>query len=396
MNTMQIFDEKIDRFGTSCTKFDSISKNGYPMDTIPMWVADMDFRAPQCVQDALADAVKFGIFGYSLPDDSYVQAVQGWFLRHHGWEVKREWMLHTPGSDTALAATVRAATCENDAVLLMPPVYYPFYDVIRLNNRKLVESHLNYDHGRYTMNFADMEQKIIDNDVKLLLLCNPHNPVGRVWTVDELQAVGALAEKYHLTVVSDELHSDFSFPGHPHTPFLKACPNRLDHAVVCTSPRKSFNLAGLRTSNIFIPGEELRAAFKAKLEAAAIREPNMLGFVACKAAYNGGEEWLAECKAYMQENLAFVREFLKENLPQIKLVEPESTYVAWLDCTGLGLNKEQLDDLILNKARIWLDTGSIFGQCSALFQRVVLACPRSVVRQAMERLLEAVNALAKV
>lgn len=396
MNTMQIFDEKIDRFGTSCTKFDSISKNGYPMDTIPMWVADMDFRAPQCVQDALADAVKFGIFGYSLPDESYFQAVRGWFLRHHGWEVKREWMMHTPGSDTALAATVRAATCENDAVLLMPPVYYPFYDVIRLNNRKLVESHLNYDHGRYTMNFADMEQKIIDNDVKLLLLCNPHNPVGRVWTVDELQAVGALAKKYHLTVVSDELHSDFSFPGHPHTPFLKACPNMLDHAVVCTSPSKSFNLAGLRTSNIFIPGEELRAAFKAKLEAAAIREPNMLGFVACKAAYNGGEEWLAECKAYMQENLAFVREFLKENLPQIKLVEPESTYVAWLDCTGLGLNKEQLDDLILNKARIWLDTGSIFGQCSALFQRVVLACPRSVVQQAMERLLEAVNALAKV
>ena len=393
---MQIFDEKIDRFGTSCTKFDSISKNGYPMDTIPMWVADMDFRAPQCVQDALADAVKFGIFGYSLLDESYFQAVRGWFLRHHGWEVKREWMMHTPGSDTALAATVRAATCENDAVLLMPPVYYPFYDVIRLNNRKLVESHLNYDHGRYTMNFADMEQKIIDNDVKLLLLCRPHNPGGRVWTVGEQQAVGALAEKYHLTVVSDELHSDFSFPGHPHTPFLKACPNMLDHAVVCTSPSKSFNLAGLRTSNIFIPGEELRAAFKAKLEAAAIREPNMLGFVACKAAYNGGEAWLAECKAYMQENLAFVREFLKENLPQIKLVEPESTYVAWLDCTGLGLNKEQLDDLILNKARIWLDTGSIFGQCSALFQRLVLACPRSVVQQAMERLLEAVNALAKV
>ena len=232
--------------------------------------------------------------------------------------------------------------------------------------------------------------------MKLLLLCNPHNPVGRVWTVEELQQVGALAEKYHLTVVSDELHSDFSFPGHPHTHFLKGCAQLADHTVVCTSPSKSFNLAGLRTSNIFIPGEELRAAFKAKLEAAAIREPNMLGFVACKAAYNGGEEWLNQCKAYMQENLAFVREFLKENLPQIKLVEPESTYVAWLDCTGLGLNKEQLDDLILNKARIWLDTGSIFGQCSALFQRVVLACPRSVVQQAMERLLEAVNSLATV
>lgn len=392
----QIFDEKINRFGTGCTKFDSIPKNGYPMDTIPMWVADMDFRAPQCVQDALADAVKFGIFGYSLPDDSYFQAVRGWFLRHHGWEVQREWMLHTPGSDTALAATVRAATRENDAVLLMPPVYYPFYDVIRLNNRRIIESHLNYENGRYSLNFADLEQKIADNDVKLLLLCNPHNPVGRVWTPEELQKIGALAEKYQLTVVSDELHSDFSFPGHPHTPFLKACPQLAEHTVVCTSPSKSFNLAGLRTSNIFIPGEALRTAFKAKLEAAAIREPNMLGFIACKAAYNGGEEWLEECKAYMRENLAYVRSFLQEKLPQIKLVEPESTYVAWLDCTGLGLNKEQLDDLILHKARIWLDTGSMFGQCSALFQRVVLACPRSVVAEAMDRLYEAVSSLAKV
>ncbi len=393
---MQIFDEKIDRFGTGCTKFDSIPRNGYPMDTIPMWVADMDFRAPQCVQDALAEAVKFGIFGYSLPDESYFEAVRGWFKRHHGWQVQREWMLHTPGSDTALAATVRAATQEGEAVLVMPPVYYPFYDVIRLNNRKLVESHLNYDNGRYTINFADLEQKIKDHDVKLLLLCNPHNPVGRVWTPEELQKVGALVEKYQLTIVSDELHSDFSFPGHPHTPLLKACPQLAERAVVCTSPSKSFNLAGLRTSNIFIPGEDLRAAFKAKLEAAAIREPNMLGFVACKAAYNGGEEWLNQCKAYMQGNLAYVREFLQEKLPQIRLVEPESTYVAWLDCTGLGLTKEQLDDLILNKARIWLDTGSIFGECSALFQRVVLACPRSVVAEAMERLLEAVHSLATV
>ena len=393
---MEIFDEKIDRFGTGCTKFDSIPRNGYPMDTIPMWVADMDFRAPQCVQDALAEAVKFGIFGYSLPNESYFEAVRGWFERQHGWQVQREWMLHTPGSDTALAATVRAATNEGDAVLVMPPVYYPFYDVIRLNNRKLVESHLNYDNYRYTMNLGDLEEKIRDNDVKLLLLCNPHNPVGRVWKPEELQAVGALAEKYGLTVVSDELHSDFAFPGHPHTPFLKACPQLAEKTVVCTSPSKSFNLAGLRTSNIFIPGEELRAAFKAKLEAAAIREPNMLGFVACKAAYNGGEEWLKQCKAYMQENLRYVREFLQEKLPQIKLVEPEGTYVAWLDCTGLRLNKEQLDDLILHKAKIWLDTGSMFGACSALFQRVVLACPRSVVAEAMERLYDAVQELAAV
>lgn len=389
----ELFDEPIDRFHTACNKFDSIPKNGLPMDTIPMWVADMDFRAPQCVCDALAEAVKFGIFGYGLVDESYYEAVRGWFLRRHGWEVKREWMVHTPGADAGLAAAVRCATAPDDAVLLMSPVYYPFYDVIRLNGRTLVDSPLNYEDGRYTMNFADMEEKIKANHVKLLLLCNPHNPVGRVWTAEELQKVGALAEKYDLTVVSDELHSDFSYPGHPHTPFLMACPNCAERTVVCTAASKSFNLAGLRTSNIFIPGEALRAAFKAKLESAAIREPNMLGIIATKAAYNGGEAWFDACRAYIQENLAYVRAFLKENLPQIRLVEPESTYVAWLDCTDLGLNKAQLDDLILNKARIWLDTGSIFGEASALFQRVVLACPRSTVVKAMERLSGAVRSL---
>lgn len=388
-----IFDEKIDRFNTACNKFDAITQNGLPSDTIPMWVADMDFRAPQCVQDALAEAVKFGIFGYGLVDESYYQAVRGWFLRRHDCLIELEWMVHTPGADAGLAAAVRCATAPGESVLLMPPVYYPFYDVIRLNGRRLVESPLNYDHGRYTMNFADMEQKIKENDVKLLLLCNPHNPVGRVWTPEELQEVGQLAEKYDLTVVSDELHSDFSYPGHPHTPFLKACPNRMERTVVCTAASKSFNLAGLRTSNILIPGAQLRAAFKAKLEAAAIREPNMLGIIATKAAYNGGEQWFDACRAYIQENLAYVRTFLRENLPQIRLVEPESTYVAWLDCTDLGLTKAQLDDLILNKARIWLDTGSIFGESSALFQRVVLACPRATVEEAMARLKEAVASL---
>ncbi len=391
----ELFDEKIDRFNTACNKFDSIPKNGYPMDTIPMWVADMDFRAPQCVCDALAEAVKFGIFGYGLVDESYYEAVRGWFLRRHGWEIRREWMVHTPGADAGLAAAVRCATQPGEAVLLMSPVYYPFYDVIRLNGRKLVDAPLVYENGRYRMDYALLEQKIRSEQVKLLLLCNPHNPVGRVWTREELRKVGALAEKYDLTIVSDELHSDFSYPGHPHTPFLVACPERAERTVVCTAASKSFNLAGLRTSNIFIPGEALRAAFKAKLEAAAIREPNMLGFIATKAAYNGGEAWFDECKRYIQGNLAYVRDYLKENLPQIRLVEPESTYVAWLDCTNLGLNKEQLDDLILNKARIWLDTGSIFGEASALFQRVVLACPRSTVEEAMQRLREAVRSLAE-
>ncbi len=385
------FDAQICRKGTSCVKFDTAIQNGYPEDILPMWIADMDFQAPPCVLKALREAVDHGIFGYSMVDDGYFQAVHGWFARRFGWNVERTWMVHTPGVVAALATAVRCATKEGESVLIQPPVYYPFYNVIRTNGRKIVESPLCYENGKYTIDFADFEKKIRENDVKMFILCSPHNPICRVWTKEELERIGSICQKYSVTVVSDEIHCDFAHPGHDHTPFIVACPQMAERAIVCTAPSKSFNLAGLQVSNIFIPGESLRAAFREQLDKMAFHEPNQLGLVACKTAYNNAEQWLTGCKAYMLENLSFVRSFLTEKLPEIKLVEPEGTYFAWLDCTGLGLSKEQLDDMLIHKAKLWLDSGSIFGDCAALFQRMVLACPRATVEEAMQRLYKAVK-----
>lgn len=385
------FDKVINRYNTDSVKFDAAAAMGYPADVLPLWVADMDFQAPECVQKALHEAVEHGIYGYSILDDGYFEAIADWFSRHFDWQLQKDWMVTTPGVVFALSAAVRAVTRPGDTVLVQPPVYYPFYSVIRQNQRKVVENPLIYQDGKYTIDFRDFEKKIIDHAVKLFILCSPHNPVCRVWTVEELKTLGAICKKHDVIVISDEIHCDFAFPEHPHTPFVKACPDMAGRTMICTAPSKSFNLAGLQVSNIFIPGEELRVSYQKEMETISYSTPNRLGTVACEAAYREGEAWLTACKAYMRENLNYVRSFLAEHLPQIKLVEPEGTYFAWLDCSGLGLSKEELDVLIIHKAKLWLDSGAIFGDCAAQFQRVVLACPRATLQQAMEQLKKAVN-----
>ena len=385
------FDKQIDRYNTNSAKFDTAVAQGYPADVLPLWVADMDFQAPECVRSALHKATDFGIFGYSFLGDGYVKAVQNWFAKRFDWQVEREWLITTPGVVFALSAVVRAVTEPGDAVLVQPPVYYPFYRVINNNGRKLVENPMLYENGKYTIDYAGFEEKILQENVKAFILCSPHNPVCRVWTAEELAQIGAICKKHNVIVISDEIHCDFAFPEHPHTPFVKACPEMQDRTVICTAPSKSFNLAGLQVSNIFVPGRELYAKVKGEMEVISYDSPNMLGAIACQAAYEGGEAWLDACKAYMRENLEFVRTFLAEHLPAIKLVEPEGTYFAWLDCSGLGMTKEELDDVIINKAKLWLDSGAIFGEVAAQFQRVVLACPRATLEEAMHRLEKAIN-----
>lgn len=383
------FDQVIDRYHTASAKFDLAQAKGYDRDVLPMWVADMDFPAPESVRTALQEAVQHGIFGYSILTQEYFDAVKNWFARHFDWQIQQKWLLTTPGVVFALAVAVRAVTEPGDCVLIQPPVYHPFYDVVQKNGRTLVESPLVYTDGKYTIDFADLEKKIADNNVKLFVLCSPHNPVCRVWTVQELQKLGDICRRHGVTVVSDEIHCDFAFPEHPHTPFVKACPKMEDHTILCTAPSKSFNIAGLQDSNILIPGEDLRKRFQAELEICAYSEPNQLGMIACQAAYQGGEAWLEACKAYMRENLAYVRDYLAKHTPKIKLVEPEGTYFAWLDCRELGMTKEELDVFFLQKAKIWLSSGSVFGECAAQFQRMVLACPRKTVEKAMEQLKNA-------
>ena len=385
------FDKPIDRRGTDSVKFDFAAEHGYDPDILPLWVADMDFQAPPCVLEALQKRVEHGIFGYTDTKADYFAAVDRWFSSRFGWELQPQWLVKTPGVVFALSAAVRVMTAPGDAVLVQPPVYYPFYNVVRQNDRRIVESPLVYENGKYTIDFADFERKVTENSVKLFILCSPHNPVCRVWTVEELTRLGEICQKHGVQVVADEIHCDFTLPGFIHTPFLKACPQLAEQCIVCTAPSKTFNLAGLQVSNLFIPGEALRNAYLEELERISYHSLNCMGSTACRAAYEGGAPWLEACKAYMLENLNFVRAFLAENLPSIRLVEPEGTYFAWLDCTGLGLTAEQLEDLIVNKAGLWLDSGAIFGACAAQFQRVVLACPRSTVEKALARLRTAIE-----
>lgn len=389
------FDTVIDRRNTNSLKHDFAVENGLPADVLPMWVADMDFKAPECVLEALQNSVNHGIFGYSDLKDDFYEAVAGWFTRHFSWTPEKQWLVNTPGVVYALATAVRAYSEKGDGVIIQPPVYYPFYNVIRNNDRKIIESPLVYKEGKYTIDFEDFESKVRDNNVKLFILCSPHNPVCRVWTEQELKKLGEICLKYNLYVVSDEIHCDFTYEGHPHCIFIDTVPELKDKTVMCTAPSKTFNIAGLQTSSIFIPGEEARAKFRKEIDVSGYTVPNNMGVVACKAAYNGGEEWYRACWKYIGENLSYVREYLEKNIPEIKLVEPEGTYFAWLDCSGLGLTRDELNDLIINKAKLWLDAGDIFGEIAEQFQRVVLACPRTTIEKAMESLKAATDSIKK-
>ena len=387
------FDRLTDRYGTNSLKYDFAVERGYPADVLPLWVADMDFPAPEPVLDALRRAVDHGIFGYSDVKADYYEAAAAWFAERLSWRPRPEWLVRTPGVVFAAAMAVRGLTEPGDGVLIQPPVYYPFYSVIRDNDRRIVENELIYRDGRYTIDFEDFERKLVEEKVRLFLLCSPHNPVGRVWTLEELRRLGGLCQKHGVLVVSDEIHCDFTYPGHPHHIFPKAVPELADRTVVCTAPSKTFNLAGLQASNIWIPGEEARRRFVREINRCGYSQLNGLGLVACKAAYTEGAEWLEQCWAYLRGNLDFLREFLAARIPQIRLVEPEGTYFAWLDCSGLGLSREALNNLVIREARLWLDAGHIFGVSGSQFQRVVLACPRATLRQALERLEQAVARL---
>ncbi len=391
------FDQVINRWNTSCEKYDMITEKGYPQDMIPLWVADMDFAAPECVKDALREVVDRGIFGYSHCMDRYFNAVDSWFSRRYGWHIDRSWIIHTPGVVTALSAAVRVTTMPGDGVLIQPPVYHQFFNVINRNGRRVVENPLKYENGGYTMDFADMEQKIRDNGIKLFIMCSPHNPTCRVWSREELQQVGAICKKYGVTVMADEIYCDFFSPGYHHTPFAVACPDMVERLIVSTSPSKSFNTAGLQISNIIIPGDELRARFQTEISIVGYNNCNYMGLNACQAAYEQGEEWLEACKAYIWENTCYVQDFIAKRLPGIHVIEPQGTYLLWLDCSGLGLTAEALEELMLGQAHIWPDIGTKFGEKTGQFIRLALACPRSVLQEAMERLEKALsNRLANV
>ena len=386
------FDKVIERRGTNATKY-NYKGMGKPESAIPLWVADMDFMACDPVLEALRKAVDHGIFGYSSPGEDYYEAAAGWFERRFSWRPEKEWLVYTPGVVFALSAAVRAFTEPGGNVLIQPPVYYPFSNAIRNNGRRIVENPLILRDGRYEIDFDDMERKIAENGVRLFILCSPHNPVGRIWSADELRRMGEISGRYGTVIVADEIHCDFHWPGREYRLVLEACPEFADRVMSCTAPSKTFNLAGMQTSNIWIPDAELRRRFADEVHSRGFFSPGILGAEACRAAYEGGEEWFDQCLEYLHGNYEFIRDYLAARIPEIKPVEPDGTYFLWLDFSALGMERAELDDFVLNKAGLWVDEGHIFGTGGEGFQRIILACPRSMLVRAMEQLEEAVKAL---
>lgn len=380
------FDRVVDRRNTKSLKYDFARKRGMPEDVLPMWVADMDFKTSSYVEDAVAEWARHGIFGYSEVETVYFDGIRNWMETHHDWVPREEWLVKTPSVVFALAMAVRAYAEPGDGVLIQQPVYYPFSDVIRKNGRRVVSSdlYLGEDH-RYHIDFEDFERKVREEGVRLFLLCSPHNPVGRAWTREELTRLGDICVRHGVTVVSDEIHHDFIFRGRHHV-FAGLKREYEEISVTCTSPSKTFNLAGMMLSNIFIPNQVLRRKFRREVDSAGISQLGIMGLVACQAAYSEGGEWYRSMMSYVRDNKEFARQYVGERLSGVSMVEQEATYLAWLDFRGLGLNVEELDRRIIHQARLWLDSGKIFGAGGRGFQRMNVACPRCVLEEALQRL----------
>ena len=388
---MYDFDKIIDRHGTNCLKFDFAKERGKNGDELSLWVADMDFEVAKPITDALQAQVNHGIYGYTEVKSDYFEIVKNWFKDNFDWEIKKGSLVKTPGVVYAIAMAVKAFTKEGEAVIIQQPVYYPFSEMIIANNRKLVNSPLVLKDGRYEIDFEDFEKKIVENNVKLFILCSPHNPVGRVWSVEELKRIGDICIKHDVVIFSDEIHADFVYEPNKHHVFASLGESYAANSVIATAPSKSFNIAGLQVSNIFIGNKKLRDAFRNEIVKSGYSQLNTMGLVAARAAYEFGKEWLDEVRAYIKDNLIFFRDYLKENIGELNLIEPEGTYLVWVDFGKLGLSEKQREDLIVNKAKLWIDSGAMFGADGEGFERFNIACPRSYLKKALDSLKKAVE-----
>ena len=384
------FDKVINRYNTNSLKYDCAEKWERPADILPMWVADMDFQTAPEILDAMHESIDHGIFGYSVPKDEYYEVVANWFRERLGWKDARgEWIIKTPGVVFAISTAIRAFTEKGDAILIQQPVYYPFRMVIEDNERVCINNPLVLKDGHYEMDFEDMERKITGNHVKMFILCSPHNPVGRVWTKEELANVIAICKRHNVLIVSDEIHCDFVYPGYEHTMLPILAEDYLERIVVCTAPSKSFNLAGLQLSHIFIPNENMREAFHKELMKIPYDESGTLALVAGRAAYEKGAQWMDELKEYLLGNLDYLRDFLQKNLPKVRLIEPEGTYLVWLDFSAYDITVEELEQKMHFDAKVWTDEGTMFGKEGSMFERVNIACPRETLKKALEQMAAA-------
>lgn len=378
------FDELINRRGTNSLKWDSAADP----DVLPLWVADMDFRTAQPVIDALKRRVEHGIFGYTHVPDAFYESIIRWFARRHGWTMRREWMLYTSGVVPALSAVIKALTAPGDKVLVQTPVYNCFFSSIRNNGCTVEESPLIYENQTYRMDFDDLERRAADPRVKVMLLCNPHNPAGRVWTRDELARLGDICLRHGVTVVADEIHCELVMPGHAYTPYASVSEAMRHGSVTCLSPTKSFNMAGLQIAAIVSDDADVRRRIDRAININEVCDVNPFGIEATIAAYDEGEPWLLQLLDYLKGNYDFMCDYCREHLPAFPLTKLEGTYLVWMDCGVLGQPSEELEERLVDESRLWLNAGTMYGAAGEGFMRWNIACPRARLAEALKRFTE--------
>lgn len=380
------FDKITDRRATNSYKWDSA-----PEGVLPMWVADMDFRTAPDIIDALQKRVAHGIFGYTRVPDAYYDAVTSWFSRRHGWDIDREWIIYTSGVVPAVSAVIKALTMPGDKVIVQTPVYNCFFSSIRNNGCEIVSNPLRRIGDTYEMDFNNLERCAADPRAKVMLLCNPHNPTGRVWTPDELTRLGNICLRNGVTVVADEIHCELVYQGFKYTPFASLSDAFLHRSVTCVSPSKAFNIAGLQIANIVAFDNDLRRRIDKAININEVCDVNPFGVAATIAAYNEGEEWLNQLVDYLHGNYEAMAEFCRRELPEFPIARLEGTYLVWMDCSSLGMPSDALEHALLDNARLWLNAGTMYGAEGEGYMRWNIACPRSVMLDGLNRFLNFVR-----
>lgn len=378
------FDKIVARRHSGSYKWDTV-----PEDTLPLWVADMDFEVAPAVKKALADRVAHGVFGYTQVDDSYYDAVISWYERRHQWAVDRRWMLYTSGVVPAVSCAIKALTLPGENVLVQTPVYNCFFSSIKNQGCQIVENRLVRQDDSYVIDWDDFERKCADEKTTVFLLCNPHNPAGRVWTREELAKMGAICSKHHVFVISDEIHCELVMPGHKFTPFAAVSEANLCNCVTLSSPSKSFNTAGLQIANIICKDEEVRRRIDRVINIFEVCDVNPFGPIALKAAYNESEDWLDALNEYIWGNYQLLRDTFAKQLPKLEVMRLEGTYLAWVDISSLGMTSDEVTEKLLRKGHVFVSDGTLYGkEAGEGFIRINLACPRAVLTEGLNRIVK--------
>jgi len=393
------FDLICSRENTNCSKWDKLETLFGSNDVIPMWVADMDFPVARPIVKAIQERAAHEFYGYTDPGKGLIEAIVERMEKKYSWSIDPEWVVFTPGVIPALNIAIRSLTHPGDEIILQEPVYYPFFNAVRQNGCQIITNELRFSNGKYEMDFGDLEEKFqpragmgsIPSRVKTIILCNPHNPIGRLWSKEELTQLGKIVIGNGATVISDEIHCELLFKGNKHTPFAAISEEFEQNSILCMAPSKTFNLAGLEASSIIIPNKKLRDTFNESR--VGVNIPNLFGFVAMEAAYRYGDEWLEQVLDYLNDSLDFTLEYFEKKIPQIKVIRPQGTYLLWLDCRLLGMDDMTLRSFMRETVKVGMDDGFLFGAGGSGFQRMNIACPRGILQEALHRLETSVDSL---